>query len=329
MLLDSLYNFTEQLYLINTIKKKTKVSEPTYSKFLQKFLPDEHILHKKNRFFASKLPGIKELVAAYPNQPETQFKHLPINTKLPTTLDDYKFFLDKYYFNDTERVLERKPLNRFDINEKVLNFESPEKYKIVTTKADTIYDIISAPVKSVSPGNTPKVAKAKKNGKFLVYATKEAKAALFNAEGFLKIKLVKGASLQRKPELFKIVDDRDKFPSEILNSKFLYADFDTKDQKFNEDFIYFTDSDFIQYADPESYGLMDNLLFVCGTVYENNMAGYLLYRYYQGKIYFIENLKFPNGSITIRRTFGNWLPDNTDGDFYNFTKKYLDNIAGR
>ena len=96
-----------------------------------------------------------------------------------------------------------------------------------------------------------------------------------------------------------------------------------RSQHFNEDFIYFSDRDFIQYADPQSYGLVDNLLFVCGTAYEDQYDDYLLYRYYQGKIYFIENLKFPNGSITIRRTVNSWFPDNTDGDFFNFTKDYL------
>lgn len=108
-----------------------------------------------------------------------------------------------------------------------------------------------------------------------------------------------GAVVGEPKELFEIITNRDEFPEEIMTSKFLLGDYNGETLMMNEPFVYLRDIDLIHYADPNTYGLMNGLLFVCGTQYGSN-KGYGLYRYYEGRIYFIETLVFRHYARSIK-----------------------------
>ncbi len=102
-LMTLLYSFREQLILINKTSKKFGVSDTTYYKFLQDYLPNEYLLFKKNIYFVNKISSIKNLIETTNLTYEEQFKVLDFsgklngNTTLDLSLDDYLFFIENYY----------------------------------------------------------------------------------------------------------------------------------------------------------------------------------------------------------------------------------------
>jgi hypothetical protein len=112
-LMTLLYSFREQLILINRTSKKFGVSDTTYYKFLQDYLPNEYLLFKKNSYFVSKLSRIKNLIDTTNLTYEKQFKALNFSGKLNghTTLnisiEDYMFFIENYYNKDMNKFYEK------------------------------------------------------------------------------------------------------------------------------------------------------------------------------------------------------------------------------
>ncbi|QOY51140.1 hypothetical protein [Candidatus Sulfurimonas baltica] len=219
ILLNNLFPLSEQLYLINTLDKKVSVSHPTYVKFLNECLFDDFERYKINRLFATQTSKIKDLIISYPDQPDNQYKHLNFKNKSTTTFNDYKLFLDKYYSSKDDVLFEAKQIERYTTSEKILNFDSKEKYKTITHNADSFGSVLGnieknsviSPVsvklkQEVSSGNLVKT-----NG-FNVYESFKSRKELYNEKGFLKVKLLKGASLDSITELFEVVENHNNLP---------------------------------------------------------------------------------------------------------------------
>ena len=96
-------NFSKQCnYLYENSTNNFSVTDTTYSKFLNEYLKEEFIHHKKMVYFANRLTKIKEVEKENPIV-ERQFKILNFNgyingdTKLDLTIKDYSYFMMKYY----------------------------------------------------------------------------------------------------------------------------------------------------------------------------------------------------------------------------------------
>lgn len=104
-LLKNLYTISEQLRYISTNSNNNfSVSDTTYTKFLNEYLPKEFDQHKKNQYFVAKITQIKQVIKDHPLT-EVQFKKLNFsglingNTRLNLTIDDYIHFIIRYYKN--------------------------------------------------------------------------------------------------------------------------------------------------------------------------------------------------------------------------------------
>lgn len=357
LLLDNLFSVSDQVFLINSIDKRFCVSDTTYSKFLSENLTNEYARFRKNRIFASNVHKIKDAIALYPVSPKIQFSAI-FGDEESVSFEDYEFFIENYYLKSAKEFLESTPVKKLSSKKKELVFDGEVlRPTEVISPASTFVDVIQStenkdtplkknrngaikaqkenkvktPIeKSISPeGSLNKVLdssvssrNSESENNFSVYLNNKERDKLRDKDGHLRITLKSGADVNELRTLFDIVKEKDKFPQEIMNSKFLYADYNSSSLLLNEEFVYLRDIDLIHFADPESYGLTNGLLFVCGTEYSGG-TGYMLYRYHEGKVYFIENLKFPRGNTTFLGSIRSWDNNNIDGDFAEFIQDYL------
>ena len=160
-----------------------------------------------------------------------------------------------------------------------------------------------------------------KNG-FSIYETHTHRDVLRDSEGDFRVGLIENANLNELKPSFKIIKNRSEFPQELINGHFLYADYNHSTMTLDEQFIYLADIEWIHFANPETYGLVDSLLFVCETVHSTK-SGYMLYRYWRGDIYFIEQLKFPNGNMPFLIAIKKWADNNITAELQEFGFNYL------
>lgn len=338
ILLDHLIPLAAQLRLINSLDKNFRISNTTYLSFLKENLMDTYVSHKKNRLFAKKAIKIKEFLALYPQDYSAQFHSLKLSGRYEVTLKDYVFFIENYYSKESETFFAAKEIKHYPTTIKVM-VQNPEDngetfvQQIIEEPADTFADVVSDVSKSRKHINVvPEIKKKEKissgniskMGNFTVYKTLEDRKVLQNAEGYYKIGLMPNCTQEHVPELWEIVTDRNDFPEEINSIDFRLGKYNHRTQGFDEDYVFFIDIEFVQFADPNTYGLVDGLLFVCGTAYQRGAKGYMLYRYYKGKIYFIENLVLPKTSATLLRTNNTWYDDNISAEFSVFFRERLE-----
>jgi hypothetical protein len=325
LMLEQLYPLSEQMDWINSMDKDFSISDTTYYKFLKEHLARPHSIHKKNMAFFAKKLEILQLIEKFPNQNEVQFKHL--EPDINASLEDYKHFINRYYSPEFKTFLSKKDIKlelKIDNSDKTylnVTIEEPAgniasvvndiKKEVAVAKPE---DLKSA--EKISSGNYSKV------GQWKVYEKNEDRYVLKDKYNGYCIDLMPNSTVEELPKLWEIVTDRNEFPEEIRGDlSFLYGKYNRKTQGFDEDYIYFNDIDFIQYANPDTYGLVDRLLFIAHTAYTKGKLGYLLYRYYKGKIYFIENLVLPSPSATLTRAVNHWYENNITGDFSDFMKE--------
>ncbi|WP_299916600.1 hypothetical protein [Sulfurimonas sp.] len=353
-LFDELFSVSEQVYLLNTIDKKIGISDTTYFKFLNENLKDEYDRFRKNRLFAQNVCRIRDALLKYPASSKIQFTAL-FGDNEGVALEDFEQFVQTYYLPMADNMFKLPALNRYEKSERELVYQESDRGlhpMDIVTPAQTIHDILpmlSGFEKDVKKSAEPAV-KAQKgvqkktkeiedsgkdaengtvssgnsSGKFVIYDSHEARDVLRDEAGAFRVGLVEGASLDEPKKLFEIIEDNKKIPQEARNSRFLFANYCASSLSLKEPFIFFEDIRFIHFAEPDTYGLVDGLLFVCDTMHKQNGRGYDFYRYYEGKIYFIENMTFPGAGVTFERTLRNWARENFTGDFEVFRTKYLD-----
>lgn len=323
LLLNHLYSVAAQLALLNNSSKKKKkknketTTDTTYVKFLNTFLKNEYMTFKKNRYMIARTKLIQEAMNKF-DHIEYQFMNLDFKglingkTKLEITLDDYQYFIQTYYDFKNKEFFKHKPIVLADRIEKTLNTGMKgEKYLIKVVPADTLETVL---------GEKKSVTLAKKDFESSV----KNRESLQNKKGWYELDLLAGASVNNIPKIFEIIEDIDSIDDEIINSSdFKFGKINTSTDKFEEDFVYFYDRDIMQCCNPATYGLIDNLLIVTETRFEENYSsGYLFFRYYKGKMYLIENFKIPNGSPTLIRTFNTWEQENCTNEYYEFVKDF-------
>lgn len=359
-LLDNLFTVSDQVYLINTINKKSSVSDTTYFKFLNENLKEEYDLYRKNRIFVLKIHKIKEALLLYPASAKIQFSAV-FGSNVKVSFDDYQAFMKKYYHEQQGEFFKAHKVRTLDVQERglVRHGKYTRPGYVTVLKRETFAHIapklkshgsasgnntVAKPVvgqKTVAqPKTSPEIKKAKveiskkkndavssgntrdKNG-FRVYSSHSGRDVLRDKEGDFRIRLVAGADAHNPKPLFNIIENRKEFPEEIINAKFLLADYNNQSLALNEPFIHLRDIDLIHYADPDTYGLIDGLLYVCETNY-GKRHGYDFYRYYKGDIYFIENVYFEKGNVTFMRNGTNWSYKNISGDLAEYSQVVLD-----
>ena len=91
----------------------------------------------------------------------------------------------------------------------------------------------------------------------------------------------------------------------------MFAKFNSTSFEFSEPFIYLPDRRLINAINPNSYGLIDGLLFVCDTIRdEEYTAGYLFIRYYKNKLYFIQHFQDLTKSTELYIEFNRFTNNN-------------------
>jgi len=170
----------------------------------------------------------------------------------------------------------------------------------------------------ISSGNFSKV------GKFIVYKNYDDRNILKNEAGYYKIGLMPNSTVECLPQLWEIIEKFEQFPKEIYNIEFIFGKYNYETQAFDEDYIFFPDTAYMHYADPDTYGLVDGLLFVCDTTYQKGIKKYMLYRYYNGKIYAINDLDLTEPSDVLSRTTHLWCKNNISGDLSRFCQTRLE-----
>lgn len=356
-LLDNLFTVSDQVYLIYTINKKSSVSDTTYFKFLNENLKEEYDLYRKNRIFVLKIHKIKEALLLYPASAKIQFSAV-FGSNVKVSFDDYQAFMKKYYCEQQDEFFKVHTVRKYDVNKKelVLRGNSGGLEYVTVSKRETFSDIapklksLAAGIKDVSVEpvkaknnkavktsevKKPQTNKNKnkqetvssrntkdKNG-FNVYASHIGRDAIRDKEGDFRIGLIASADVHNPKPLFNIIEDRDNFPEEIMNAKFLLAGYNQQTLDMEEPYVHLRDIDLIHYADPNTYGLIDGLLYICETNY-GKQNGYDFYRYYKGDIYFIENTYFRRGNVTFQRIVTDWSYKNITGELEELSQTVLD-----
>lgn len=348
--LDNLITVSDQVHLINTITKKSSVSDTTYFKFLNENLKEEYDLYRKNRIFVLKIHKIKEALLLYPASAKIQFSEV-FGSNVKVSFDDYQFFMQNYYFVSEKEFFKVHTVRKYNTSKRELVFDGETlRPTDVITPRETFTDVTPKLRKSAvvgvdstksakenkamggvslvskaaepHPDSTVSSRNTKKRAGFKIYTTHAERDVLRGKDGDFRMSLMPGADVNQLRELFKILNNRDEFPEEIMNVNFLLANYSNSSLLMEEPYVYLRDIDLIHYADPDTYGLIDGLLYVCGTEY-GNKDGYGLYRYYKGNIYFIETLRFINGNVTFQRNVRDWDTYNVDGEFSEFAQKFL------
>lgn len=345
-LMTLLYSIKEQLFLINKINKKFGVSDVTYYKFLQDYLPNEYLLFKKNSYFVNKISSIKNLLETTNLTYEKQFNLLAFsgklngNTTLDLSLEDYMFFIENYYNEDMNKFYEKlKYVDKTHIKSKLnpdfLNYK-PEMGTIschidTEIKETTLDDILGskvlleqiqskplkeekielivekAPIKTskkprenvkdsklvVIEDDSSKGYKIVKKGdlEFKLYNSYEDRKVLVNDRGFYPSDVFEDAKIEDYVELFPIVNDTNDFPDELRNKhEFIWIKTVFKTGAIDEPFIAVFDYRYFSYLNPSTYGLCNGLLIAMGSYGGSEFSGYNCYRYYDGVLYYIDNI---------------------------------------
>jgi hypothetical protein len=227
------------------------------------------------------------------------------------------------YLNVTEQVVKQYPKIKIELMVQGLwrIKENAENKNIEIEPASYIFK--KEEVKDVDK-NIVEVGKISAGNKKIVLT--EDRTLLANKDGLYMLDLVaEDVSVNVMPRTIEIIEDRDVFPKELLKNKdFMFGKVDQNTDKFQEDFVFFRHRDLIQYCKPESYGLMDNLLIITDTQYEESYdRGYLFFRFSGGKLYLIENYKNSLYSPTFLRTFREYETENSTHEFYNFCEEVM------
>lgn len=336
-LMKDLHSIKKQLILVNSFRN-FKVSNETYYKFLKEYAYDEWIVFQKNLYFVNKTSKIKQARKEFANY-EDQFTSLSFsgkingNTALDLTLNDYIFFIEEYM--DSEFYEKRKNVTCGG-KKKVLSYKldnptvnkdgSIPKYTTVSNPASKLEDFEKSEtkaedeVKEIDTTNFKdfKVFKSLKDRESIKveFGFGMYKGSKYPIEQFENIKY------EDKPKTFEILKDKRTFPKELVNNKeFMYAKYETAGTEIDEEFIYFFDEELIQYANPNTYGLVDGLLFIVDTKYSiDGNNGYKAFRYHQGKFYYLHDLLTKGWIPNLNNAFNTYEETHSTEKFAEFKK---------
>jgi len=270
LMLDSLFSVSEQLELINK-HFENSVSDTTYIKFLRLHLKDEYLKSKKNKYMALRNNKIAEAISLF--EKESYAKQLDylaftgkINGKahqdLDITLDNYKEFLNDYYYKDID--------------------DYRNKYESTDDLSDTNFFTSSEAKKSNLDINDGDV----------VVCTETKNDTL---SGQIEVDLSHGYV----GEIMPLADEIDF--ANIKQQITIYRDFKyffesdmdmlleyvtiTNQDIIEEELKYFMDIDVLQFCDLKTLSLKEEQLIVVNGEYDDEPGCLSYYRYYKGAIY--------------------------------------------
>lgn len=279
------------------------VTDDTYRLFLRKHLPVEYRRFLINKAFLRKYNRILEVIEAYKTRQEQYnalgFFVLKGHKPLEVTLDDFNYFLDNYIVK-IEELVDRQLTEQVEYERKVI--EAPGGV-IIKEPAQVEPKTIENTIGNLEENRVPEKSAD-------IALNSDIAASILGERVPGKINLLPGVTADHIPERFEIIDNKSKFPDEVKRW------FDTDNVTFTEDIVVFWDRRLIHAAD---YDFKDNELIVCETAYDDNNQGYFLYRYYKGKLYFLENF-VPHGiNVSFMRQVKSTHGRKSTKDFMDFT----------
>lgn len=273
-----LYPIRVQLEAIENSVPGFSTTPDTYRKFLREYMGEEYIRFLKNKTFLRKYKQILAAMESF-SEPADQFAALNVveiggKRKISVMLEDYVFFINTY-FERIETALERQIVDEIEWRRTIVygkngvEVRDPEppapKTFFNTIWKDGGENASTGSVDGTTAISTESVAESARE----VVAPPE--------DG--KVGLVPGVSADAIPAQFEIVEEGE-LPNEFKRW------IDTDHLQFTEDFVYFLDRRLINAG---NYTYKDNELIVCDTSYDEGIFGYMCYRYFDGKIYFLKN----------------------------------------
>lgn len=312
-MLKRLYSVPEQLELIANSSSNFEVTEDTYRLFLRTELAAEYTQFLINRKFIRNYMRILKVASEYKSMSK-QFEALGItqagskNRVFNVTLEDYKNFV-AVYLDEIERYIDRSMIEEV---EKRTIVELPNGGHAVVDpipKAPKTFE--SEKIGSCEPQMGNEKAPVEKISPSLLAPL----AATKHTDG--KIHLIPGVSADNIVPRFEVFTDKRKYPGGLGSLP------ETNYRTFTEDFLYFIDLKLVHVAD---YEFTENLLIVCGRRYSTDgegRSGYDCYRYFQGDLYFVDNITPWDGGPSYNRQcrhkeyMYSW-------EFGEFRKKFLD-----
>lgn len=308
LMLKQLYSVSDQIGLINKFDRKNSVSDTTFVKFLNSHLRDEYLRSKKMRYFSSKLSVIKESIEK--NQVddfESQFNSMNLsgkingNTTILLSVSDYVYFIDNYYNKELDFVEELFSGNVSGSGETAGDNNETCAANVVLTddKKVIIPSVVASPLFSVeNKGEGDDADKIRLHS---------------NSIDFTNVK-----------KQIKIYDDFDDFFNSDMDISIRYGKIDTNTDRIDEKFAYFFSMDIFQFIDLATLELEDEQLVVVGGTYHNQVRhnALVLYRYYKGAMYYIDDFSLRNSSPTLLASCEEWSGYNSSDDLNKLIGKY-------
>ncbi|RLA84860.1 MAG: hypothetical protein DRG78_00045 [Epsilonproteobacteria bacterium] len=355
LMLNNLYSISEQLIMI---KKTTRiaVSDTTYLKFLDKYLYSDLDRYHKNRYFTRRLTLIIDAIDSFDNKYTfiELFDKLAFTGKirgelyLNLTIDDFTFFMETYYNTGIDHYMETKRYYRLNppskvvlIKQKAIVIDADEDVKVETKESHTDKPVVNLKEKIIT--KTVKVNINKTNedwGQF-----NEDLAAINFKEKFLdkninyqniksgeitanettpankaKILIKSGTyNLNNLTPQIEVIEDKSKAPTDLINTNWGYVDINQSQSKMEEEFIYIFHIDVLHYCDLKTLNLEEgDLIATDGQYHKEHKHGIVFYRYYEGRIYFIQHEDvLTNYTPNLSRTFTQRLSIDPSKTLYN------------
>ena len=166
--------------------------------------------------------------------------------------------------------------------------------------------------------------------KYKLYNTLKDRKVLANERGIYKLDIYDDVELGVEKKRFDIVRDFEDLPKELARDKnFIYADIDLYKKTVNEDFVYLFDVRLFHYLNPDSYGLVNGLLFVVDGAYEyESFSGQKCYRFFNGTLYYIEKMTVGSGfNGLLQDQLVNYGNNNGTRRMVQWRRKYYDYLS--
>lgn len=327
-LLGMLYSTSDQTSIIcnSAKKKKYQFGRDTYIKFLKNHMSDDYLRFKKNRYFTKKLSLIMQIIEQYKNSTK-EFEELNFTGKenktssLKLTLEDYQYFKKVYIDTEYIQFVANRTIQSATYVDKQPNLGVGKRYTETLIEADTVETILKKEklINKEIEAVTEDISVCENEKSKTIPTLINIDFSLPESE---QKKYIYTWLEKNKNNLIEIVEDQNEtrkiysaFKERIDRQMFMQAQINDQDQ-FEEKYVFFYDLDMLRCADLKSFGIEDKTLIV---IKEKNSVQYRYYRYYKGKIYFLEVYGHYQGSPTISNELNRFAYDFYSGDMQRLT----------
>lgn len=319
IMLNKLYSISDQITILSNTSSKFSITPDTYRLFLRYELPEEYRKFKINQIFLRKISAILRLKNSGYSFDKQFLELLPDGLevdKKPVIVEDYHFFIENYVDIPLERKKVHIKSNKIEYKlQRNPDTRIMEAVAIAAPPPTVIDDILDEDVATdTAPEQTheKEVQVAKnKSKKVDTENLNDIYDNLYEQEEG-KLNILPDISVDNIPKRYEILTNRFTHPSEVN----LFAE--TDNITFNEEFVYIFNRELIHAVNLNEF-CRDNILVVVGTSYdEEYRSGYLLYRWYKGKLYFIEHYELFDFGASFERQTRMWMDEHYSSALANF-----------